>query len=373
MKRRLAFTLVMGLLVAALAEGAARTWGSRLLPTRRSLDAMPGEPVPAEPNMVADTASGWRAKTGRQQSFGIPGGTFVNSRGLRGPELPIPKPAGKRRVLLVGDSTVFGVLVADADIFARRTEGALQRIDPNIEVLDGAAPGWSSWQARRALEDRLLAYEPDVLVIATLWSDSQGAGRPDAERFAAYLPGLDHSRAFVLLREWVRQVRWGDDPEEVHVGLRPPGSGPPPQIGPGQPGYNSSPAGQAQAPGGAPVIGAGGAPTLRVSLAEYRANLAAMAALVTANGGTPAFLVLPCVKDPAGGGKVGDFRDDYRAAMRETAASLHAPLADTPAAFVGTDASSMFLDEVHPTGAGHARIAEVLTETLSPWASARGR
>ena len=359
-KRRVAFSLVVLLTAAGLAEVGARVGGSRLLPARRSLDAMPGETVPWEPNMIVDTVTGWRPRTGRQESFGIPGGTNVNARGLRGPELPLAKPAGERRVLLLGDSTVFGVLVSDADIFASRLERSLQAIDGQIHVLNGGAPGWSSWQARRAFDARLAAYSPDVVVIGTLWSDTQGAELADSTRFSRLMPGLDRSRAFLVVRDWVRELRWGSATEEIRVDLRPPGSGPPAQ----RPNAGDAAAGGVMP---TPVIGEGGAPTLRVPLAEYRANLAALAAEVTAQGAVPAFLVLPCVRDPAGHG-VGDFRDDYRAAMRETAAALHAPLADTPPAFEGSDPAAMFRDDVHPSAEGHARIAEVLTAALSEWA-----
>lgn len=374
MKRRALFALVVLVGFAALSEGIARVGGGRLFPARRSLDAMPGEPVPNEPNMVVDAATGWRPRTGAQKSFGIPGGTTVNSRGLRGPEVPLAKPAGTRRVLLVGDSTVFGVLVSDTDTFAARLEGALQRVDPGIHVLNGAAPGWSSWQARRALETGLLDYEPDLVVIATLWSDAQGARLADAERFSPLLPVLDRSRGFILLREWVRELRSGPEVEEVRVDLRSPGT-PPAGTSVGAPGGSGTPPGAPSGgQGGArpiddrpPLFGPGGAPTLRVPLADYTTNLEAMAADVRAVGGQAAFLVLPCVRDPVGG-KVGDFRDDYRAAMRAVAGRLDAPLADTPAAFVGRSPTAEFFDEVHPTAHGHTLIADVLARALEGWA-----
>ncbi len=343
MMRRVLFSLAVLMTALVLSEAVARAAGRSLLPRSRSLEAFPGEADPNEPNMVGDIVTGWRARVGGQRSFGIPGGTFVNSRGLRGGELPIPKPAGIRRVLLVGDSTVFGVLVADGDTFAYRVQVALQQIDPNITVLNAGTPGWSSWQARRALDDRLLDYEPDLLVIATLWSDAQRTSRSDADRFPATLPVLDQSRAFLILREWVREVRYGGAMERVWVGLQPPRESPAPSSRPPEPAE------------------------IRVPLPDYEANLAAMARMVADRGGSAAYLVLPCVRDPAAG-IVGDFRDDYRAAMRRAAASSGAPIADTPAAFVGTDPGQMFLDDVHPTVAGHAKVAEVLARTLEPWA-----
>jgi lysophospholipase L1-like esterase len=110
---------------------------------------------------------------------------------------------------------------------------------------------------------------------------------------------------------------------------------------------------------------------LRVPLTAYRENLTWMAETMRARGGDVAFLVLPCIKDP-GAGKVGDFRDDYRAAMREMAGSLGAPLADAPPVFANASKGEFF-DDVHPTREGHARLAEVVTTALTPWARGEGR
>lgn len=364
--RRAVFALIVLLLVLGAAEGGARLGGARLFPQRRALDALPGQAVPGEPNMVVDTVTGWRPRTGKQTSFGIPGGTTVNSRGMRGPEVVVPKPAGERRVLFVGDSTVFGVMVADADIFPRKVETALQAIDPKVKVLDGAAPGWSSFQARRALEERLLALEPDLLVVATLWSDTQGGELADSVRFRPLLPFLSGSTAYLLTREWLNQLRYGNQTESVTVDLMPPdreGGGKRPGQGPPLPGSPEAQAGPKLPPPG-PLV-------LRVPLTAYRENLTWMAETMRARGGDVAFLVLPCIKDP-GAGKVGDFRDDYRAVMREMAGSLGAPLADAPPVFANASKGEFF-DDVHPTREGHARLAEVVTTALTPWARGEGR
>jgi lysophospholipase L1-like esterase len=325
MDRRPLFALATAVLLAVAGEGAARALGPGLLPADRSPVARPGEPTAQEPNMVGDADSGWRPRTGPQQSFGIPGGTVVNSHGLRAPEVAEAK--SRPRVIVVGDSSVFGVFVRDADTFAARVGAAF----PGVEVLNAGVPGYSSWQALRALDGRLKAYAPDLVVVATLWSDTQGADLPDSVRFGSDRASvLEKSHAFVLLREWVREARWGGQAEKVGFGL------------------------------GMPV-----APTTRVPLSQYETNLRAFASRAPAI----AFLMLPCIRDPAAG-RVGDFRDAYRAAMREAAAELGAPLVDTPQVFVGTDPKRMFHDEVHPTAEGNRVIAEALQAALAPWVEA---
>lgn len=339
-RARVGYALLSLLLALVVLEGAARVGGSRWLPRHRSLDALPGQPLDGEPNMVGDAATGWRARVGPQQSFGIPGGTTVNSRGLRGPEIPLEKPAGTRRVLLLGDSTVFGVLVRDEETFARVAETRLREVDPHIEVLNGGTPGYSSLQARRALEARLAAYAPDVLVVATLWSDAQGAEKTDAVRFGRpTVRALEASFAYLILREWVREIRWGSAPEEVRVDL-------------------------SQPPRGRP-----GPATERVPLPEYRENLAALAGRAEALGADVAWLVLPSVRDPSGG-RVGDFRDGYRDAMREAARQHGGTLVDTPARFAGGNPQALFHDDVHPTAQGHTIVGEALAAALEDWARA---
>lgn len=109
-------------------------------------------------------------------------------------------------------------------------------------------------------------------------------------------------------------------------------------------------------------------PTWRVPLAEYRDNLDDIARIVD---GRVAYLVLPCIRDPEQG-EVGDYRDAWREAMRDAAERHGAPLAEAPPAFHGKDANALFLDEVHPSVAGHALVAEVLAEALGDWAAAAG-
>ena len=84
-----------------------------------------------------------------------------------------------------------------------------------------------------------------------------------------------------------------------------------------------------------------------------------MAALASESGATPIFLILPSVRDLFIG-RVGDFRDAYRQAMKEVAHDLRAPLVDSSEHFSEGDIHALFFDEVHPTARGHHRIAEAL-------------
>src|SRR5262245_55257260 len=56
--------------------------------------------------------------------------TTVNSRGYRGKEYPYERTPGKTRVLLLGDSITFGLLVGDDETFASRLDRG------NLEVIN---------------------------------------------------------------------------------------------------------------------------------------------------------------------------------------------------------------------------------------------
>jgi lysophospholipase L1-like esterase len=102
----------------------------------------------------------------------VEGWTFrTTSHRTRGPELPLEKPAGERRLLCIGDSFAFG-LWADEDV---TLVGHLARLANRTEVERGSGerwravnlgvPGYHTGQQLRALEQDGLALDPDAVVL----------------------------------------------------------------------------------------------------------------------------------------------------------------------------------------------------------------
>ena len=88
---------------------------------------------------------------------------LLNDFGLRDADL-VPKPAGTRRVLLLGDSFTFGLGVTDdAAIFANRLERDLS-VDEPVEILNGGLPGSHTHDWLALLDEVAPRYEPDVVV-----------------------------------------------------------------------------------------------------------------------------------------------------------------------------------------------------------------
>ena len=323
--------LILGL-VALLFSGievGARLLGPQFLPPDSSNQLEPGQSRPGEPNLVGDARLGWRVKAGRNREFGVPAVTEVNSRGLRGPELSL-EPGGQRRIVVVGDSSIYGVRVRDQDTISGQLSQLLQRVDPNIAVLNGGCPGYSTWQVKRLLKEQLLAYQPEWVILGALWSDTQGADQPDATQFGGeMLAWRYHSRAYVLLRLWQQQRRWKTEaPAPVSHGLM-------------------------------PML----APTNRVPIEDYERNLQELISMIKGAGAKPAFLLLPGIRDVEAG-VTGDFREGYRQVMRAIAIEHQLPIADMPKHFVGMNAQATFYDDVHPQPIGYRKIALELERVL---------
>ena len=332
-------------------EVGARIFGPGIMPPDTSRDLAHGEAAVGQESLLGDEIAGWRTRPGTHRDFGVPVPTTVNERGLRGADVPLEKPAGMRRILLLGDSTVYGVRVSDTESFSGRLQQRLQAQLGAVQVLNAGCPGYSSWQALQILRARLLDYQADWVVIATLWSDAQGTTNPDAAKFGNGKGRslLSHSAFYVWLQAKLRRHKWQKaTPENIEFRFEPGPGGPPP--------------GDHQMHRGPNKL----APTHRVPLADYKRNLRKMAKEVRANGGQVAFLVLPCYRDLLLDGKVGDFRDAYRKAMRDVAKELDAPLIDSTTAFRTGDPRALFFDEVHPTSLGHERIAQSLYRVLLP-------
>lgn len=91
-----------------------------------------------------------------------------NSLGMRGPEIIMPKPAGRIRIAILGGSTVYEEFVKDwKKDFARQLEGELKHVNPNkdIEVINAGLPGWNSWNDLVNLEFRLIDLNLDMIIV----------------------------------------------------------------------------------------------------------------------------------------------------------------------------------------------------------------
>lgn len=92
---------------------------------------------------------------------------------LRGARFLIPKPAGERRILFVGDSATEGAFVAQDESFPAvfdellsvRKLGAEERGRTQMRVINAGVWGMTTIDEYHLLEDKLLPLEPDVVVI----------------------------------------------------------------------------------------------------------------------------------------------------------------------------------------------------------------
>lgn len=186
-------------LVASLAvgEGAARALGVRV-PT------IPRVATGERGLWTYDANKGWFHRPGSEgESYrgGPDGGRIrVNALGLRGREVARVRARGVRRVLVLGDSFVFGVGVDEAHLFTTHLEALLNRSPPaRFEVLNLGVAGYSTDQEYLLLEELGLRLMPDLVLLVACDNDFQG----NVEDFAYlqyYKPYFELGETGELLR-----------------------------------------------------------------------------------------------------------------------------------------------------------------------------
>ena len=268
----------------------------------------------------------------------------INSLGLRGAEPVIPSPDGVRRILTTGDSSVFGFGVSEEAVFS---SVAADQLGEGIEAINAAIPGYSSYQSINLLRLRAMQTEPDLMVIGNLWSDNNFDSFVDRDLLAlttgyerspiARLQRLLSASAIYRVADWklrvkhnskkIRTVSWQVGSQQ-HIGLR------------------------------------------RVEINDYASNLEILTGMAQDAGAEVVFLRLANEEDVrthVGGEKAWT---PYREVMRQTAARHGAPVIEVPELFreSGLSKEELFLDEMHPTVAGHRIIGVALAEVLTPWA-----
>jgi lysophospholipase L1-like esterase len=137
----------------------------------------------------------------------------INTRGYRDFERSIPKPAGVRRAVCIGDSFTWGVSVLFDDAWPQRVERALSRDrGERWEAVNLAEPGLNAVQEASRLASEGLAYEPDVVIVAYVLNDSEDETAAEARRAADWIEErrsastslLDRSALARLVRTRVR-------------------------------------------------------------------------------------------------------------------------------------------------------------------------
>jgi hypothetical protein len=117
----------------------------------------------------------------------------TNSIGLREREFSVPKPAGRLRVLLLGDSYVFGNGVAAEERVGVHLEAELrQRSGIDVEVLHVGMTDWNLLASSAYLRRQLHHFEPDLVVHVLIYNDLDDASAV---------------RGFGAMANWSSQVR----------------------------------------------------------------------------------------------------------------------------------------------------------------------
>tara|TARA_B100000575_G_scaffold276376_1_gene261763 strand:- start:248 stop:1276 length:1029 start_codon:yes stop_codon:yes gene_type:complete len=170
-RRRVRFAL--GVIFAAALLGVAEV-GSRLAGVTPAYkpDAMGQWRM--TPNLRAHRMTGMR----EPHNFAI----STNEDGFRTRASPA-RSAERTRVVIMGDSTVFGWGVEDTEGIAETAETALAaRGIHSIEVLNFGQPGYSTGMAGWLFEEAVAAYEPDLTIVFVSMHDFNRSLISDVER-----------------------------------------------------------------------------------------------------------------------------------------------------------------------------------------------
>ena len=140
----------------------------------------------------------------------------TNSLGLRDDEVAVPKPANVYRVLMLGDSVVFGFMVERsatmADVLEQRLNAVRFAGDRRCEVINAGVEGYGIEDERRLYEARLADLGPDLVILGICLNDVNTPFDITKGRGFARGPVPDRakvwgSRLLYFLRMWRKGMR----------------------------------------------------------------------------------------------------------------------------------------------------------------------
>lgn len=337
-RRRIGFTVLTfcGLLLMAeaavsiFARSTLMRWEAPVPVTHTGAPYLPGNPYLL-----------WEMVAGEREEMGV--AVTVNAHGFRGPPIQTDKPEGTKRILIVGDSTVYGHGVGQTATFAHLLDASL---GPSIEVINLGVPGYSSAQSLNLLSLRGWKLHPDLVIVASLWSDNNFDAFVDKELLseqAAFQSGW--SGQFIDVLQNLALYRWLDwklrleaRADEVNtvgwiLGQQPSGG------------------------------------MRRVEVNDYAANLQRFADEARQRNAEVLFLGFANSVDLGAETDGAIAWPLYREVMTTIAKHNGAPMVNIGPVFEAANQpwQDLFIDELHPSERGHELIAEALTVSLNDW------
>jgi lysophospholipase L1-like esterase len=101
----------------------------------------------------------------------------INRKGLRDRDVSYEKPPRVRRVMMVGDSVVWGYKVGDGETFSDHLEAAL----PDTDVINLGVSGYGLGEDYLLLKEEGLRYHPDLVVLVfCMGNDVEDTYFPDS-------------------------------------------------------------------------------------------------------------------------------------------------------------------------------------------------
>jgi lysophospholipase L1-like esterase len=317
------FTLVIDVVLLLLLEGAARLFvpasdASRFGELSR-LTVELGLPG-LQKAVVPDRTLFWKLR---------PGLPPTAIEGRIGPSDPIrftlsttpagfraPGPAGRPRVVCLGDSCTFGLGVDDGETYPAQLQ-----LSTGFGVLNAGVPGYSAFQGRRLLEEQIGGWRPEAVVIQFGWNDAAvWDGRSDAEHAAllAHEPGLLFRSRLVQLFASLLQGRRRPGGTETPRPERP-----------------------------------------RLTPEEFAGELRSLIRLSRSEGARPLLVLWPA-RYHLRGLRVPPHLD----VIRRVAAAEGAPLVDLFEDFSRNGGAALYADAVHANATGNHVVAEAVAKVL---------
>jgi len=258
---------------------------------------------------------------------------------------PLHKAAGVTRIAALGDSCTMGCTGTDASYPGYMQEILNAEASGRYEVLNAGVGSHSSFQGLQRFKYAVLPYKPDIITIYFGWNDHWMTSVPDkevrmkSEKLTALLNFLEHFRTYQAYHYLISEVLLKKHPAPVE----PEGSEPPLEDW----------------------------IKLRVSPADYRANLNVMMDLAAQHGMKVLLVTAPYNSESFGPSMNFPFprevfeqvHEKYLEIVRQAAAEREVPLLDLAQEISGSRRASVLSEDgVHFSVSGCRTIAEIFVE-----------